>query len=156
MSVGLRLSFGAKNLSVQPRYPLGSRSIAGKTSPVSVTPDCVVAVGAGEEQRLVVVDAKYKGNVERADRRVSTSDTYEALAFSRATGVDEVVLVYPMVIGSGRAGPRGWVGYGSEFASIRVDETRIRAIEVGVRGVSETGGLRQFASVLRSEICKVV
>ena len=154
VSVGLRLGFGAKNLSVQPRYRLGSRSVAGKASPVSVTPDCVVVIEAGEEQRLVVVDAKYKGNVDRGDRSVSSSDTYEALAFSRATGVNEVVLVYPITIGSG-AEPLGRVGYGSEFASISVEETRIRAIEIGVRGVSETGGLRRFANVLRSEICKV-
>ncbi|MCY4597334.1 MAG: hypothetical protein OXC19_21350 [Bryobacterales bacterium] len=154
VSVALRLSFGAQNLSVQPRYRLGLRRIAGRASSMSVTPDCVVAIGTGEGQRLVVVDAKYKGNVERADRGVATSDTYEALAFSRATGVNEVVLVYPMTIGSGAESP-GHVGYGREFASIRVDETRIRAIEVGVRGVSETGGLRQFASVLRSEISKV-
>ena len=154
VSVGLRLGFGAKNLSVQPRYRLGSRSVAGKASTVSVTPDCVVVIEGGEEQRLVVVDAKYKGNIDQGNRGVSSSDTYEALAFSRATGVKEVVLVYPMMIGNGGE-PLGRVGYSSEFASIRVDETHIRAIEIGVRGVSDTGGLRRFASVLRSEICEV-
>ena len=150
VSVGLRLSFGTKDVSVQPRYRLGSRSVAGKASPVSVTPDCVVGVGVGEDRRLVVVDAKYKGNVDRGGRGVSSSDTYEALAFSRATGVNEVVLVYPMMIGSEAEAPS--VGDASEFSSIQVDETRIRAIEIGVRGVSETGGLRRFASVLRSKI----
>ena len=154
VSVGLRLSFGAKNLWVQRRYRLGSRTIAGEASPVSVTPDCVVAIGTGQDERQVIVDAKYKGNVDRRDRVVSSSDTYEALAFSRATGVNEVVLVYPMTIGSG-AESLGRVGHVNEFSSTRVDETRIRAIEVGVRGVSETGGLRQFAGALRSEICKV-
>ena len=154
VSVGLRLGFGAKNLSVQRRYRLGSRTVAGKASPVSVTPDCVVAIGAGQDQRQVIVDAKYKGNVDRRDRAVSSSDTYEALAFSRATGVNEVVLVYPMMIGSGAESP-GRVGHVNEFSSTRVDETRIRAIEVGVRRVSETGGLRQFADALGSEICKV-
>ena len=154
VSVGLRLGFGAKNLSVQPRYRLGLRSVDGKPSPVSVTPDCVVIIEAGEKQRRVVVDAKYKGNVDRGDRGVSSSDTYEALAFSRATRVNEVVLVYPMAIASG-AESLGRVGYGSEFASISVGETHIRAIEIGVRGVSETGGLRRFSNVLRSEICKV-
>ena len=154
LSLGLRLGFGAKDLSVQPRCRLGSRSVAGKASPVSVTPDCVLAIEAEEVRRLVVVDAKYKGNVDRGDRTVSSGDTYEALAFSRATGVNEVVLIYPMTSGSG-AEPLGRVGYASEFASIRVDETRIRAIEIGVRGVSEVGGLRRFANVLRSEIRKV-
>lgn len=153
VSVGLRLSFGTKDVSVQPRYRLGSRSIAGKASPVSVTPDCVVGVGVGEGRRLVVVDAKYKGNVDRGDRGVSSSDTYEALTFSRATGVKEVVLVYPMVIKS-EAEEVGCVGEGREFSSIRADETRIRAVEIGVRGVSETGGLRRFASVLSSVICE--
>ena len=154
VSLGLRLGFGAKDLAVQRRYRLGSRSVSGKASPVSVTPDCVLAIETPEGRRLVVVDAKYKGNVGRVERGVLSSDTYEALAFSRATGAKEVVLVYPMTIGSG-VEPLGPVGYASEFASIRVDETRIRAIEIGVRGISEIGGLRRFANVLRAEVCKV-
>ena len=155
VSFGLRLGFGANELSVQPRYWLGWRNVAGKkTSRVSVTPDCVLSGGAaGGRQGLVIVDAKYKGNVERGDRGVSSSDIYEALAFARATGGNEVVLVYPMTIGTGPE-PLGRVGCVSEFASVRVGDTRIRAIEVGVRGVSETGGLRRFANVLRSEICQ--
>ena len=154
VSVGLRLGFGAKNISVQARYRLGSRSIGGNASPVSVTPDYVVDIGAGQDQRLVVVDAKYKGNVDRGVRAVSSSDIYEALAFSKATKVNEVVLVYPMTSGS-ETESVGRVGNGDEFSSIRVDETRIRAVEIGVSGVSETGGLRRFASVLRSVICRV-
>ena len=151
VSVGLRLSFGAKSVSVQPRHQLGSRVVGGVSSPVSVTPDCVIAIETEEGLRSVVVDAKYKGNVDRSERRVSSTDTYEALAFSRATGVNEVVLVYPMTIGSGVT-PLGTVGYANEFSRIRVEDTLIRAIEVGVRGVSETNGLRRFANTLRSEI----
>ena len=154
VSLGLRIGFGTKELSMKPRYRLGSRNLAGKESVMSVTPDCVVTIDAKDRRRLVIVDAKYKGNVDRGTRGVSSDDTYEALAFSRATGVNEVVLVYPTTSGIGPE-PIGTVGCVSEFTRIRVEDTRIRAIEVGVSGVSETGGLRRFAIVLRSEICKV-
>ena len=151
VSVALRLGFGPSGVSVQPRHRLGSRVVGGVSTPVNVRPDCVVAVETESGRRRVVVDAKYKGNVDRGERSVSSSDTYEALAFSRATGVDEVVLVYPMTVGNGPT-PLGLVGCAGEFASIRVENTVIRAVEVGVRGVSETNGLRRFAGALRSEI----
>lgn len=48
--------------------------------------------------------------------------------------------------------PLGPVGSAGEFASIRVEKTLIRAVEDGVRGVSETNGLRRLAGALRSEI----
>ena len=154
VSAGLRLGFGAQKVSVQARYRLGWRSTGGKASPVNVRPDNVVTIGAGQEKRVVVVDAKYKGNLDQGKPTVSSSDTYEALAFSKATGMDEVVLVYPMTVRS-EAESAGRVGYGVEISSIQVDETRIRAVEVGVRGLSEAGGLRRFSSVLRSLICEV-
>ena len=153
VSVGLRLSFGTRRLAVQPRYTLGYRKGAGQASPVKVTPDCVLSIDVDEGRRPVVVDAKYKGNVHWADRSVASSDLYEALAFSRATRATDVVLIYPMTIGTGSE-PLGPVGSAGEFARIQVDDTRVRAIEVGVRGISETGGLRRFATVLRSEICR--
>lgn len=154
VALGLRLGFGGTELSVQRRFRLGSRFVSGKESAVNVTPDCVLSMTTEKGPRLAIVDAKYKGNVGHGDRGVSSSDIYETLAFSRATGIKEIVLVYPMAIVPGRE-QLGVVGCGSEFASIRVDDTRIRAIEVGVRGVSDTGGLRRFAKVLRSEICEV-
>lgn len=154
VALGLRLGFGASELSLQPQYRLGSKTVAGKESPVTVTPDCLLSIEGKEAQRLVVVDAKYKGHVDRGYRGISSSDLYEALAFSRATRVSEVVLIYPMTIGVG-PDPHGPVGSVIEFGRVQVDETCVRAIEVGVRGVSETGGLQRFASVLRSEICRV-
>ena len=152
VSLGLRLGFGPKQLYVQPRYRLGSRSVDGKDTPVSVTPDCLVSIDSEKGRRLIIVDAKYKGNFDRSDRSVSNSDIYESLAFSRATGVNEVVLVYPMSIKSGSE-YRGPVGCAREFARIQVEDTHIRAIEIGVQGVSDTGGLRRFVNSLRSEIC---
>ena len=59
-----------------------------------------------------------------------------------------------MMVGAGQKGLVP-VGCANEIANVRVDDTRIRAIEVGVRGISESGGLRRFARSLRSEVCKV-
>lgn len=155
VSVGLRLSFGAQCVFVHPRRPLGLKIVAGVSSQVHVTPDCLVVLEIDGGRRSVVVDAKYKGNIDRAGRSVSSSDLYEALAFSRATAVNEVVLVYPMTVGVG-AVPSGSAGYAAEFERIKVADTRIWAIEVGVRGVSETGGLRRFASSLESQIINLL
>ena len=151
VSLGLRLGFGAKRLAVKRRFQLGSRRIAGKGSPVNVIPDCVLSIDGELGRRAVVVDAKYKGNVNRGERTVSSSDLYEALAFSRGTKVNDVVLLYPMTIGTGPE-PRGAVGAVRDLGTVLVDDTRVRAIEIGVRGISEAGGLRRFASVLKSAI----
>ena len=151
VSVGLRLGFGTRRVAVQSRHKLGSRVAGGVSSSVNVKPDCLVTIETEEGRRSVVVDAKYKGNIDRAQRGVSSSDTYEAIAFSKATGVKEVVLVYPMTVGRGPTS-LGPVGYASEFEAVTVENTRIRAIEVGVRGVSESNGLVRFANALRSEI----
>ncbi|MCY4199539.1 MAG: restriction endonuclease [Gammaproteobacteria bacterium] len=151
VSIALRLSFGARNVHVKSRHRLGSKVVGNVTSVVNVTPDYVIAIDTDYGRRAVVVDAKYKGSVDRGSRTVSSSDTYEALAFSRATGANEVVLVYPTTIGS-RARALGFVGSASEFANIEVGSTRIRAVEVGVRGVAAAQGLRRFAGSLRSAI----
>ena len=154
VSWGLRLGFGAKQLSLQRRYRLGSRCVAGRESAVNVRPDAVLNLDAGSRGRLVIVDSKYKGNVDRLDRSVATSDIYEALAFSRATGIGKVTLVYPMMVGTKQSVPAR-VGHASTIASICMDDTQVRAIEVGVCGISRTGGLGRFARSLRSEVCKM-
>ena len=151
VSLGLRLGFGPSELYLQRRYRLGSRSVAGNTSPVTVTPDCVLFVGDEEGRRTVVVDAKYKGHVEQSNRSVSSGDLYEALAFSRGTRAKDVVLIYPMTIGRGSE-PQALVGSVAEFGSVHVGDTCVRTIELGVRGISETGGLRRFAEALESAI----
>jgi len=153
VSLGLRLGFAAEELAVQPRYRLGYRRVAEMASPVNVTPDCVLSIDTAGARRRVVVDAKYKGNVAGSDRGVSSGDLYEAIAFSRATGSEDVVLIYPMTTGT-RSEPLGLVGSASEFARVEVDDTHVRAIELGVRGIAKIGGRRQFASVLRSEILR--
>ena len=152
VSVALRLGFGPGGVSVQRRHRLGSRVVRGISTPLNVRPDYVLTIASESgRRRRVVVDAKYKGNVAQGERGVSSSDTYEALAFAKATGVNEVILVYPMTVGSGTT-PSGPVGSAAEFERIRVGRTLIRAVEVGVRGVAETHGLRRLAGALRSEI----
>ena len=152
VSYALRLGFGARNVAVKKREVLGSRTHYGAESTMNVIPDCLLQVGVEGCPRHIVVDAKYKGNVDQGKISVSNTDIYEALAFSIAASVKEVVLVYPMAgeFGLERSAA---VGTAEEFSTIRVGVTLVRAIEVGVRGLSGVGGMRRFADALKSEIC---
>ena len=149
----LRLRFGAQGVFVQKRYPLGRRRSEGGWSPMHVIPDSLVIIETEDGRRRLVVDAKYKTNIRYRRPQVLNADVYEALAFSKATGTGEVVLVYPMAL-DGKGVESGAVGGASEFTRIEVGETRIRAIEVGVRGVSQANGLRILANALHSEVLK--
>ena len=111
--------------------------------PISVTPDAIVAIAPGGE---VIVDANYKGRIAGGRTRISESDLYESLAFARATKLPVVILAYPRVgkIGEAELG----VGTTNVFERIRVDEVSVIAVEVDVRGLAGSGGLRKFANGL--------
>jgi len=81
--------FGVSNVASQPPQRLGRRLSSGKPSDVYVYPDLVVSEDLADRIRRVVVDAKYKGQTGTKTRNISSADLYEALAFARATDVDE-------------------------------------------------------------------
>lgn len=156
VSVGLRGAFGAWAVSAQQPHLLGERfNRAGKDEPVVVRPDNVVRLPGG----LLVVDAKYKGNVAYGPTAVSNADLYEGLAFARAAGATEVLLAYPRrpseesrdleIAPPGataeETAEQGWVGSHREFTRIQVDGVTLRGVEFGVRGISRPHGLAAFS-----------
>jgi|TARA_B100001146_G_C15925814_1_gene324993 hypothetical protein len=89
-------------------------------------------------------------NLDRASRRHRTGGgfaIYESLAFSRATGIFEVVLVYPRTVEDAPSSDYE-VGHAAEFARAVADGVLIRAVELGVCRISERRGLKRFADAL--------
>ncbi len=151
VSLSLRLGFGASRISIQSQHRLGTRYSNGRASSLNVVPDCVLSIVTDSGTRYALVDAKYKGNVNRGALTISNADIYEALAFSHATGVKDIVLVYPTMV-EGVQSSQERAGHAAEFTRIRIGDTEIRGVEAGVCGISKSGGLRRFVSALRSEI----
>lgn len=58
-----------------------------------VYPDLIVAASADVPQ--FIIDAKYKTNAQKGPMRISENDTYEAMAFAKASLCETVVLAYP-------------------------------------------------------------
>lgn len=142
LTVALRLSWGSRNVDAQRPAVLGVRrsvEASGKSVSriVSVRPDLVIKQGSG-----LVIDAKYKGRVGEDRNRISEADLYEALAFASAMKARRVVLLYPLVA-RGRA-PTA-TGTTTVFETVGVNDVSIIGMEVEVRGIYRTGGLRRFA-----------
>ena len=90
LTVGVRLGFGRSAVLPRQGFALGTRRKhmnRSKATPISVFPDCVIEP-EGQRPRILL-DAKYKGHVEKGGLRIAEADIYEALAFSKATGAVE-------------------------------------------------------------------
>lgn len=143
LTVAARLGFGRSTVIPQKGFTLGTRTKStSATSPLSVFPDCVIEAD-GARPRLLL-DAKYKGNVEKGQLRIAEADVYEALAFSRATGCEHVVLAYPLRP-SYTLQP---VGTCVEFERVQVDALRVVGVQVETRHISRTGALKTFSTNL--------
>lgn len=142
LTVAARLSFGRSAVVPQQGYPLGTkiRMRTGALSKLSVYPDCVIEQD-GTRPRMLL-DAKYKGHVEKGQLRISETDIYEALAFSKATGCNLVALAYPAQPG---AVPQP-VGACMVFEKVVVDSVQIVGIQIETRLISRAGALRAFAA----------
>lgn len=125
--------------------PLEGR-IARTVSDVSVFPDCVIEV-EGTTPRMLL-DAKYKGHVEKGQLRLAEADIYEALAFSWAAGCNLVVLAYPALLGDA---PRS-VGTCVVFEKVQVEGVQIIGIQIESRLISRSGALRTFSANLATGI----
>lgn len=151
VTISVRSGLGGKNVSAQPSRLLGKRYGSGNPTDLSVFPDIIALIQSESGPREVIIDAKYKGHVERGRLAVSNADIYEALAFSRATSIKDVVLAYPCVAtdapGSGKD-----VGHVSQFSRIELEDVVIRAIELGVCGISQRGGLKKFSSAISDSV----
>lgn len=142
LTVAARLGFGRSAVAPQKGFTLGARTkmSTGAVSKLSVFPDCVIEAD-GARPRLLL-DAKYKGHVERGKLRISEADIYEALAFSRATGCNLIVLAYPAQPGD-VSQP---VGTCTAFERAQVDAMRIVGVQVETRQISKAGALRAFST----------
>lgn len=142
LTVAARLGFGRSAVVPQQGYPLGTkiRMRTGALSKLSVYPDSVIEQD-GTRPRMLL-DAKYKGHVEKGQLRISETDIYEALAFSKATGCNLVALAYPAQPG---AVPQP-VGACMVFEKVVVDSVQIVGIQIETRLISRAGALRAFAA----------
>lgn len=146
LTVAARLAYGQSAVSAQKGVTLGQRRFPnGKNSKVNVYPDLVIDPGAGTPR--FVLDAKYKGHIEKEPLTTKESDLYEALAFATATGCQTIALAYP-------APPEALNPPGSctTFETSIVGAIKVVSIHVEVRGVSRPGALRLFATNLRQGI----
>ena len=96
----------------------------------------------------MLLDAKYKGHVETGQLRITEADIYEALAFSRATGCNLVVLAYPAQPGDV---PQP-VGTCMVFEKAQVEAVRIIGVQIESRLISKSGALRTFSANLATGI----
>ena len=142
-----RLGFGAQRVHADIPSTLGSRTKlpGGSVTPLQVYPDVMVSPAAS---RPFLLDAKYKGHIDKGRLIVSEADIYESLAFSQATQRDTVVLAYP----APASDPLAAVGSTRAFEQVNVGGIRIIAIYVEVRGISKRGGLAAFSSRLASDL----
>lgn len=141
LTVAARLGFGRNAVVPQRGYPLGIKTkvSTGAVSKLSAYPDCLIEP-AGTRPRMLL-DAKYKGHMEKGQLRISQADIYEALAFSKATGCNLVALAYPAQPGDAPLP----VGTCTVFEKAVVDAVQIVGIQIESRLISKTGALRVFA-----------
>lgn len=148
LTVAARLGFGRSAVVPQKGFALGTKTkvSTGAVSKLSVFPDCVIE-SEGTRPRMVL-DAKYKGHVEKGQLRITEADIYEALAFSRATGCNLVVLAYPAQPGDA---PQP-VGTCMVFEKAQVEAVRIIGVQIESRLISKSGALRTFSANLATGI----
>lgn len=141
LTVAARLGFGRSTVVPQRGFSLGTKTkiSTGAVSKLSVYPDCVIE-SDGTRPRMLL-DAKYKGHVEKGQLRITESDIYEALAFSRATSCNLVVLAYPAQPGDVPQ-PAGTC---TIFEKARVGEVQIVGVQIESRLISKSGALRTFS-----------
>lgn len=142
--VAARLGFGRSAVVSQKGFSLGTKTkiSTGAISKLAVYPDCVIE-SEGERPRMLL-DAKYKGHIERGQLRISEADIYESLAFSKATGCNFVVLAYPAQPGN-KLLP---VGACSVFERVLVDAVQIVGVQIETRHISRAGAIRTFSANL--------
>jgi hypothetical protein len=95
-----------------------------------------------------LLDAKYKGHIEKGVLRIAESDIYESLAFARATGCERIVLAYPALLYKEALPP----GSCSAFERVDIDGIRIFGVQIETRAISRSGALRAFAANLAEQL----
>ncbi|MCZ1179024.1 hypothetical protein ABH307_14160 [Acinetobacter pittii] len=150
ISIALHMAFGSKNIQRQPSSRLGCRIKSDSMKKeLSVEPDYLIFDDT--ENVSFIVDAKYKGHIDKGGDRIAETDIYESLAFSRAVGCKRVALIYPAIYTEEKKS----VGCCSIFEEIQVEDINIYGISIEVRGIAKRGGLKEFAKELRKYLIEV-
>lgn len=144
LSVSAKLGYGFESVAVQPKFTLATRHTLSGQRAANVYPDIVISPKS--EQQPFVFDAKYKTNSAKAYSRISEADIYEAMAFAQATGIDTVILGYPMRV---RTEETVKVGEVDLFETVCLDGLTIYGVEIEVRGISKYRALTSLSSKLR-------
>lgn len=136
--LGLALHLGLPGYRVVegPSIEFGRR----RSGPLTANPDVLVR----DRDAVYVVDAKYKTHVDRT-LTVSNADIYESLAFMRAAGSKRTLLMYPQ---QGQQETSTAIATCDPFEQISVDDERIMAVEIPVKGLSAPGGFDRFIKVV--------
>jgi len=146
LNISLRIGFKNANVKTQDPSVLGKRfrvidNVKLSPSNASVIPDIKI-VGNDQTIPRFLVDAKYKGRIEKGRTRITEADLYESLAFSKATKCEVVVLAYPAI----PVDRKRTLGSVETFEIIEVDNVFILGVEIETRGISSTGGLSRFSN----------
>lgn len=146
--LGARLAFGGSTVTSHAGFELGSKVKlrSGTKNLLSVYPDCHVAASGTRPQLLI--DAKYKGHLEKGQLRIAEADVYEALAFSRASNCRIVVLAYP----DRPVGAPLPVGTCRPFETVKIGDLTIIGVQVEIRRISQSGALGQFSANFKNGI----
>jgi hypothetical protein len=147
LTIAVRLAYGRDLFASQRAHVLGTRVAlpSHKTSRIKVYPDLIVK--ASLTHAGFIIDAKYKV-VDSDGSRISEADIYEAMAFSHATGLPHVVLLYP----NSNTALEHATGTVSLFENLQIGSTRILGAHIEVRGISTRQGLTSFSAGLKSGI----
>lgn len=153
MTVVSKLAFGRSVVSSQQGFDFGNRvKIGGNTKKrkLSVFPDCTIKENGSCPSFLL--DAKYKGHIEKGALRISEADVYEAYAFAKAANCPLVILDYP-------ATPKDKtlpVGTCVPFERIEREDVTITGVQVESRHISKIGALTKCADVFRQSLTQLL
>ncbi|WP_082973627.1 hypothetical protein [Mycobacterium sp. E2327] len=140
----VRRALPGRRVLTQHPFVLGQR----ETTDVVTHPD--ISVLRGEEADFLM-DAKYRIRFERKPM-VGNADLYESLAFLRAAGTHDMILLYPaeqksddVPIGTLRA-----------FDRIRVGDMTVKGVEMHVGGLSARGGFERLIAGVRESLISIL
>lgn len=139
VEISLRLALGERVLT-QKKFKLGTRN---PDSDLSVYPDFVI-LNDENTKKIAIVDAKYKGNLEKQTTRISEQDVYESLAFCIATEINVVILLYPR----DSLLEQKNVGHSDLFDIIEINDKKIYGFKIEIRQISQRGCLKNFSDGL--------
>lgn len=155
LETAIRIGYGSNRVQPQAETVIGNRyRLLGdrivRSREATVTPDLIITDVAEGIPKLII-DAKYKGNFQHGNKRISEEDIYESVAFAIATECPIVLLLYP-----GTPSADTTLGSLTPFEKVEIGEIIIIGVEVDITGISQRDGLRRFSNHCVSEIRHVV